>query len=41
MTRTEWFTSSLEQMKLVRREGGGDRSGHKMYKMSEADHATP
>lgn len=29
VTRTKWFTSSLEQMELVRREGGGDRSsGH-------------
>ena len=29
VARTKWFTSSLEQMELVRREGGGDRSsGH-------------
>ena len=28
VTRTKWFTSSLEQMELVRREGGGGKSGH-------------
>ena len=28
VTRTKWFTSSLEQMELVKREGGGSRSDH-------------
>ena len=28
VTRTKWFTSSLEQMELVKREGGRSRSDH-------------
>ena len=28
VTRTKWFTSSLEQMELVKREGGRSRSEH-------------